>query len=71
MRGSGVKLDCDLYPAAGILQSNQIAELHYYVTSVTRSAYSAYSIMNEPVQLVRMKICDAAGVLQESLAMPT
>ena len=26
-RGSGVKLDRDLYPAAGILQSNQIAEL--------------------------------------------
>ena len=31
-RGSGVMLDYDLYPAAGILQSNQISELHYYVT---------------------------------------
>ena len=31
-RGSGVMLDCDLYPAAGILQSNQISELPYYVT---------------------------------------
>ena len=35
VQGSGVKLDRDLYPTAGILQSNQIASLPHITTIIT------------------------------------
>ena len=47
-RGSGVKLDCDLYPAAGILQSNQIAEL--LVTRLLRHYHYITTIITFPLE---------------------
>ena len=47
-RGSGVKLDRDLYPAAGILQSNQISEL--LVTRLLRHYHYITTIINFPLE---------------------
>ena len=47
-RGSGVKLDRDLYPAAGILQSNQIAEL--LVTRLIRHYHYITTIITFPLE---------------------
>ena len=47
-RGSGVKLDRNLYPAAGILQSNQIAEL--LVTHLLRHYHYITTIITFPLE---------------------